>query len=121
MIYRITEDLKAAMVGLLEPEFEEKTLGRLVVRNTFKVSGLGTIAGCFVSNGLVTKNSKLKLIRNNIVVKDNCVIDSLKHFKDDVREVKSGLECGVKVVGFDDIKIDDEFESYEIVEIAPTL
>lgn len=121
VIYRITEDLKAAMVGLLEPEFEEKTLGRLVVRNTFKVSGLGTIAGCYVSSGLVNKNASLKLIRDNIVIKDKCVIESLKHFKDDAREVKAGLECGIKVAGFDDIKIDDEFEAYEVVEIARSL
>ena len=92
-----------------------------MVRNTFKVSSVGTIAGCYVSSGLVTKNAKLKLIRNNIVVKNDCVIDTLKHFKDDVREVKSGLECGVKVAGYDDIKIDDEFEAYEVVEIARTL
>jgi translation initiation factor IF-2 len=121
IIYRITEDLKAAMLGLLEPEFEEKTLGRLIVRNTFKVSSLGTIAGCYVTSGMVTKNGKLKLIRDNIVVKDNCVIDSLKHFKDDVREVKAGLECGIKIVGYDDVKVEDEFEAYEIVEIARTL
>jgi translation initiation factor IF-2 len=121
IIYRITEDLKDAMVGLLEPEFQEKSLGRLVVRNTFKVSSVGTIAGCFVSSGLVSKNAKLKLIRNNIVVKGDCVIETLKHFKDDVREVKSGLECGIKIAGYDDIKIDDEFEAFEIVEIARTL
>ncbi|MCD6174872.1 MAG: translation initiation factor IF-2 [Planctomycetes bacterium] len=121
IIYRITEDLKAAMVGLLEPEFQEKSLGRLVVRNTFKVSSVGTIAGCFVSSGLVSKNAKLKLIRNNIVVKGDCVIETLKHFKDDVREVKSGLECGIKIAGYNDIKIDDEFEAFEIVEIARTL
>ncbi|MHC4835254.1 MAG: translation initiation factor IF-2 [Planctomycetota bacterium] len=121
IIYRITEDLKAAMLGLLEPEYEEKSLGRLVVRNTFKVSSVGTIAGCFVSSGLVSKNAKLKLIRDNIVVKNDCVIETLKHFKDDVREVKAGLECGVKVAGYDDIKIDDEFEAFEVVEIARTL
>jgi translation initiation factor IF-2 len=121
IIYRITEDLKAAMVGLLEPEFQEKTLGRLVVRNTFKVSGLGTIAGCYVTSGLVNKNATLKLIRNNIVVKDKCSIESLKHFKDDAREVKAGLECGIKIASFDDVKIDDEFEAFEIVEIARTL
>lgn len=121
VIYRITEDLKAAMVGLLEPEYEEKTLGRLVVRNTFKVSGLGTIAGCYVASGLVNKHASLKLIRDSIVIKDKCVIDSLKHFKDDAREVKAGLECGIKIAGFDDIKIGDEFEAYEIVEIARSL
>ncbi|MBL7215424.1 MAG: translation initiation factor IF-2 [Phycisphaerae bacterium] len=121
VIYRITEDLQAAMTGLLEPEFEEKILGRLVVRNTFKVSGLGTIAGCYVSSGLVNKNASLKLIRDNIVIKDKCVIESLKHFKDDTREVKTGLECGIKIAGFDDVKIGDEFEAYEIVEVARSL
>jgi translation initiation factor IF-2 len=121
IIYRITEDLKAAMLGMLEPEFEEQTRGRLIVRNTFKVSSLGTIAGCYVTNGLVNKHNKLKLIRDNIVIKDNCVIESLKHFKDDVREVKAGLECGIKIARFDDIKVDDEFEAYEIVEVARTL
>jgi translation initiation factor IF-2 len=121
IIYRITEDLKAAMLGMLEPEFEEQTRGRLIVRNTFKVSSLGTIAGCYVTNGLVNKHTKLKLIRNNIVLKDNCVIESLKHFKDDVREVKAGLECGIKIARFDDIKEGDEFEAYEIVEVARTL
>ena len=121
IIYRITEDIKAAMLGLLEPEYEEKTLGRLVVRNTFKVSSIGTIAGCYVTSGLVNKNAKLKLIRDNIVIKDNCVIESLKHFKDDVREVKAGLECGIKIAKFDDLKVDDEFEAYEIVEVARTL
>jgi translation initiation factor IF-2 len=121
IIYRITEDLKAAMLGMLEPEYEEQTRGRLVVRNTFKVSSIGTIAGCYVTNGLVNKNLKLKLIRNNIIIKDNCVIESLKHFKDDVREVKAGLECGIKIAKFDDVKVGDEFESYEVVEIARTL
>jgi translation initiation factor IF-2 len=121
IIYRITEDLKAAMLGMLDPEFEEQTRGRLIVRNTFKVSSLGTIAGCYVTSGLVNKHTKLKLIRNNIVIKDNCVIESLKHFKDDAREVKAGLECGIKIARFDDIKEGDEFEAYEIVEVARTL
>lgn len=121
IIYRITEDLKAAMQGMLEPEHEERTIGRLMVRNTFKISGVGTIAGCFVENGVVTKNAKLRLIRNNIVIKDTCVIESLKHFKDDAREVKAGLECGIKIAGYDDIKIEDVFDVYEIVEVARKL
>ncbi|MCE5184797.1 MAG: translation initiation factor IF-2 [Planctomycetaceae bacterium] len=121
IIYRITEDIKAAMTGLLEPEFQEKTQGRLVVRDTFKVSNIGTIAGCYVTTGLISNRSKLKLIRNGIVVRDNCAIESLKHFKDDVREVKAGLECGVKIAHFDDIKIGDELEAYEVVEVARTL
>jgi translation initiation factor IF-2 len=109
------------MAGLLEPEFKEKQLGRSVVRNTFKVSGVGTIAGCFVNSGVISKNAKLRLIRDNVVIKDKCSIESLRHFKDDVREVKAGLECGIKIGGFDDIKIDDILEAYEIIEVARTL
>ena len=121
IIYRITEDLEKSMVGLLEPEEQEKTLGRATVRATFKISRLGTIAGCYVGSGIAAKNAKARLIRDNIVVKDNLSLDSLKHFKDDVREVKSGLECGIKIAGFDDIKIDDVFEFYEIIKVARTL
>ena len=121
IIYRITEDLKAAMEGLLDPEYEEQTLGRLVVRTTFKVSTVGTIAGCFVSSGSISKNAKLRLIRNNIVIKDDCSIESLRHFKDDVRDVRAGLECGIKIAGYDDVKVDDAIEAYEIVQIARSL
>lgn len=121
IIYRITEDLKDAMTGLLDPEIEERQLGRVIVRKTFKVSGVGTIAGCYVNSGMINRNSKIRLIRDNIVIKDKCTIESLKHFKDDAKEVRAGLECGIKIAGYDDIKIDDIFEAYEIVEIARTL
>ena len=121
VIYRITEDLKKSMVGMLEPEEQEKTLGRAVVRATFKVSRIGTVAGCYVSNGIAAKSAKARLIRDNIVVRDNLSLESLKHFKDDVREVKTGFECGIKMAGFDDIKIDDTFEFYEIIKVARTL
>jgi translation initiation factor IF-2 len=121
IIYRITEDVRAAMVGLLEPEYQEKTLGRLTVRSTFKVSSVGTVAGCYVTSGLVTKNARLRLIRDNIVIRDKCSIESLRHFKDDMREVKMGFECGVKIAGFDDVKTDDILEAYEIMEVAGTL
>jgi len=121
VIYRITEDLEKSMVGLLEPEETENSLGRTAVRNTFKISRIGTIAGCYVSSGHVSKNAKMRLIRDNIVLKDNLSVESLKHFKDDVREVKAGLECGIKIAGFDDIKIDDVLEFYEIVKVARTL
>jgi len=121
IIYRITEDLEKSMVGLLEPEEIEKAVGRVTVRNTFKISRIGTVAGCYVSSGYVSKNAKMRLIRDNIVLKDNLSVESLKHFKDDVREVKAGLECGIKIAGFDDIKIDDVLEFYEIVKVARTL
>ena len=121
IIYRITEDLQKSMVGLLEPEEQERTLGRATVRATFKISRIGTIAGCYVSSGHAAKNAKARLIRDNIVIKDNLSLDSLKHFKNDVREVKTGFECGIKIAGFDDIKVDDIIEFYEIVQVARTL
>ncbi len=121
IIYRITDDVKDAMLGLLEAKFEEKQVGRLTVRDTFKHSRVGTIAGCFVNNGVIMKNAKLRLIRDNIIIREKCSIDSLKHFKDDVREVKAGLECGLKISGFDDIKIGDIFEAFEIIELEKTL
>jgi translation initiation factor IF-2 len=79
------------------------------------------VAGCYVTSGVAAKNGKVRLIRNNIVVRDDVGIESLKHFKDDAREVKAGLECGVKLAGFDDIKVDDILEFYEIVKVARTL
>jgi len=121
IIYRITEDLKDAMLGLLDPEFQERHLGRLVVRETFKVSSIGTIAGCYVESGVVKNKAKLRLTRDGVVLKDDCKIESLKHFKDDAKEVRAGLECGIKITGFDDIKTEDVFEAYEIVEVARTL
>ena len=121
VIYRITEDLRKSMEGLLEPEEIEKSLGRAVVRAVFKVSRVGAVAGCHVSSGIVDKNAKVRLIRDNIVIRDNLNMETLKHFKDDVREVKAGLECGIKIAGFDDIKVDDVFDFYEIVKIARTL
>ena len=121
VIYRITEDLQKSMVGLLEPEETESTLGRAVVRTTFKISRIGTVAGCYVNSGSVSKNARIRLIRDNIVLKDSLSVESLKHFKDDIREAKAGLEVGVKIAGFDDIKIGDVLEFYEIVKVARTL
>ena len=121
IIYRITEDLQKSMVGLLEPEEKESSLGRAVVRNIFKVSKIGTIAGCYVSDGLAAKNAKVRLVRDSIVIRDDLTMASLKHFKDDVREVKAGFECGIKLAKFDDVKIDDVLDFYEIVKVARTL
>ena len=121
IIYRITEDLQKSMTGLLEPEIKEKYIGRATVRTTFKVSRIGTIAGCFVSDGVVMKNAKVRLIRDNVVVRDNLTIASLKHFKDDAREVRAGLECGIKLTDFDDVKTDDVFDFYEMVKMAGIL
>ncbi|MFC1765726.1 translation initiation factor IF-2 [Planctomycetota bacterium] len=121
IIYRITEDLKQSMAGLLDPEEKEESLGRATVRMPFKVTGVGTVAGCYVTTGVVARSAKVRLIRNNIVLRDNINVDSLKHFKDDAKEVKSGFECGIKLAGFDDVKTDDVLEFYKIVKIARTL
>jgi translation initiation factor IF-2 len=121
IIYRITEDLKKAMSGLLEPEEQEKYVGQAVVRNTFKVTGVGTVAGCYVTDGVVSRDAKIRLVRENIVLKDDCKIQSLKHFKDDVREIKAGFECGIKIDGFDDVKVGDVFSVYKITKVARTI
>jgi len=121
VIYRITEDLQKSMAGLLEPEETEKPLGRATVKSIFKISKVGTVAGCYVNSGFVTKNARLRLIRDNIVLRDSLTIESLKHFKDDVREVKAGLECGIKIAKFDDVKVGDVLDLYEIVKVARTL
>ncbi len=121
VIYRITEDLQKSMAGLLKPEEKEKSIGRAMVRAVFKISKVGTVAGCYVSDGIVTRNAKIRLIRDNIVIRNGLSIESLKHFKDDAREVKAGLECGIKIAKFDDVKVDDVFDFYEIIKVARTL
>jgi len=121
IIYRITEDLKLSMAGLLDPEEKEKSLGRATIRQVFKVTGVGTVAGCYVTTGVARKNSKARLVRDNVIIRENIILNSLKHFKDDAREVKAGLECGVRLSGYDDVKEDDFIEFYEIEKIARTL
>ena len=121
IIYRITEDLEKSMTGLLEPEEKEQKLGRVTIRTTFKVSRVGTIAGCYVNDGIVKKKAKARLIRDNVIIRDSLNIESLKHFKDDVSEIKAGLECGIKLENFDDVKIDDVLDFFEIVKVARTL
>ncbi len=121
IIYKITDDLKKAMSGMLEPEEQFRSLGRVAVRDTFKITGVGTIAGCYVEQGEVTRSAKIRLIRDNIILRDTCQIESLKHFKDDARQVRAGLECGIKIAGFDDIKTGDIFEVYEIVKVQRTI
>ena len=91
------------------------------MRDLFKVSRLGTIAGCYVRDGFIRRNAKIRLSRGGVVILDNASLDSLKRFKDDVREVKEGLECGMKIAGFDDLKLDDVIEAYVIEEIKRTL
>jgi len=126
IIYEAIEEIRSAIEGMLEPTKEEKILGEVEVREIFKISKIGTIAGCYVQDGKVTRNSHIRLIRNGIVVypmKEGVhgEINSLKRIKDDVKEVKSGFECGITIKNFNDIKIGDVIEAYEIVEVKQTL
>ncbi len=121
VIYNILEDVRDALEKGLAPEIREEILGQAEVRQVFKVSRLGTIAGCFVIDGVVQRNAKVRISRNQIVIEDERTLDSLKRFKDDAREVRTGFECGLKIAGFDDIKEGDVLEFYRQIEVARTL
>lgn len=119
VIYNITDELKKAMEGLLDPTFKEVTLGRAEVRDTFKVPKIGVIAGCYVANGRVLRNAQVRLLRDNVVVFEG-KIGSLKRFKDDASEVKEGFECGIGIASFNDIKTGDVIEAYTMEKVQPT-
>ncbi|MFP3937039.1 MAG: translation initiation factor IF-2 [Phycisphaerae bacterium] len=121
VIYDVTEDVRKALEEGLAPEVREETVGRAEVRQTFKVSRLGTIAGCRVSDGVAARNAKVRVVRDNVVIADQRDVESLKHYKEDAREVRAGMECGVKVAGFDDIQEGDVLEFYRQVEVSRTL
>ncbi|MDN4594455.1 translation initiation factor IF-2 [Polycladomyces subterraneus] len=116
VIYNVIEEIEAAMKGMLDPEYEEKVVGSAEVRQIFKVSRIGTIAGCYVTEGKIVRDGKVRLIRDGIVVHDG-EIDTLKRFKDDVREVAQGYECGLTLKNFNDIKEGDVVEVYVIQEV----
>ena len=116
IIYKLLEDIESAMKGLLDPVYEEKIIGEAEVRETYKVSKIGTIAGCYVRNGIIQRNASVRLIRDSIVVYTG-KISSLKRFKDDVKEVNQGFECGVTIERFNDIKVGDVFEVFELNEV----
>ena len=116
VIYSAIEDIEAAMKGLLAPKFRENVLGRCRVRQTFKVSGVGTVAGCYVTDGKIQRNAQVRLLRDNIVIHEG-KIDSLKRFKDDVKEVATGYECGLGIEGYNDVKENDEIECFIMEEV----
>lgn len=118
IIYKAIEEIEQAMKGLLDPEYEEKVIGQVEVRQTFKVSKVGTIAGSYVTDGKITRDSSIRLIRDGIVIFEG-EIDTLKRFKDDVKEVAQGYECGITIKNFNDIKEGDIIEAYIMEEIAP--
>jgi translation initiation factor IF-2 len=120
IIYDAVDEIKAAMSGMLAPEKREQSLGMVEIRQVFVVSKVGAIAGCYVLDGLVRRGSSVRLLRNNVVVWTG-ELDSLKRFKDDVKEVKAGFECGLSLKNFNDIKEGDQLEVFEVQEIARTL
>ncbi|MHA6800785.1 translation initiation factor IF-2 [Bounagaea algeriensis] len=116
VIYRATEDIEQALKGMLKPEYEEAQLGHAEVRETFKSSKVGTIAGCMVSDGIMRRNAKARVLRDNVVVSENLTVNSLKRYKDDATEVRDGFECGLTLGSFNDIKVGDIIETYEMRE-----
>ncbi|MBQ0018155.1 MAG: translation initiation factor IF-2 [Clostridiales bacterium] len=116
VIYDIIDDIQDAMKGMLDPEYKEQVLGKAVVRDTFKVPNIGIVAGCYVNEGIVKRNERIRLVRDGIVIHEG-VISSLKRFKDDAKEVATGYECGLGIEKYNDIKPDDIIECFTMVEI----
>ena len=116
IIYQAIEDIEAAMKGMLTPQYKEAVLGHAEVRQVFKVSGVGTVAGCYVRDGKILRSSDVRLVRDGIVIHEG-KLTSLKRFKDDVREVAAGYECGIGLERFNDIKENDIIEAYAMEEI----
>jgi translation initiation factor IF-2 len=125
IIYKLTEDIKASLEGKLKPREEIHHLGRALVREVFKISRVGTVAGCHVTTGVIERSSKVRVIRDGAVVypppEKTASLDSLKRFKDDVKEVREGYDCGLRIVGFDDIKVNDVIEAYRVEQVQRTL
>ena len=120
IIYEAVDDVKAALSGMLAPEQKESQLGLVEIREVFRISKVGAVAGCYVLEGVVKRGARVRVLRDNVVVHDG-ELDSLKRFKDDVREVKAGFECGLSIKNFNDIQQKDQLEVYEVVEVARTL
>jgi translation initiation factor IF-2 len=121
VIYDITDDVTKAAAGLLAPELKLEVLGHADVRDVFRVSKVGMVAGCYITDGFVERNSQIRVTRDGIVIENDRRLEQLKRFKDDVKEVKSGMECGMKIDGYDDIKAGDVLECYKTIEVARTL
>ena len=116
VIYDCIEEIESAMKGMLAPKFQEVVIGHAEVRQTFRVSGVGTIAGCYVQDGKMQRAAQVRIVRDNIVIHEG-VLSSLKRFKDDVREVASGYECGMSFEKYNDIKEGDTVEAFVMEEI----
>ncbi|MGH8744513.1 MAG: translation initiation factor IF-2, partial [Burkholderiales bacterium] len=120
IIYEAVDEIKAALSGMLAPERKENAIGLVDIRQVFRISKVGAVAGCYVLEGVVKRNSQVRVLRDNVVIHSG-EIESLKRFKDDAREVKAGFECGLSLKGYDDINVGDQLEVYEVVEVARTL
>ena len=120
IIYNAINELKDAMEGMLKPKIEEKIVGNMEVREAFKITKVGTVAGCYVTDGKITRKNKIRLIREGIVIYSG-ELGSLKRFKDDVKDVTVGYECGLNINNFNDIKVGDVIEAYEEVEVKQKL
>ncbi|MEO0511774.1 MAG: translation initiation factor IF-2 [Planctomycetota bacterium] len=121
VIYHITEDITKAAEGLLRPELRQEVLGHAEVREVFRISKVGMIAGCYVTDGTVERDALIRVTRQDIVIENDRKLEQLKRFKDDAKDVRSGMECGMKIVGYDDIKSGDILECYRQIEVARTL
>jgi len=120
IIYEAVEEIKAALSGMLAPEKKEQIIGLVDVRQVFRISKVGTVAGCYVLEGVVKRNAQVRVLRDNVVIHTG-EIDSLKRFKDDVREVKAGFECGMSLKNYNDLKEGDQLEAFEVLEVARSL
>lgn len=120
IIYDAVDDVRNAMSGMLAPEKREEVIGLVEIREVYSISRIGNVAGCMVLDGVVRRDSQVRLLRNNVVIWTGA-IDSLRRFKDDVKEVKAGFDCGITLRGNNDIKVGDQLEVFEIREIARTL
>jgi translation initiation factor IF-2 len=120
IIYAMVDEIKAALSGMLAPEKKESIIGMVEVRQVFHISKVGTIAGCYVTEGLIKRSSSVRVLRNNVVIHTG-ELDSLKRFKDDAKEVKSNFECGLSLKGYNDLEVGDQLEVFEIVEVARAL
>ena len=120
IIYEMVDEIKAALSGMLPPERKENITGMVEIRQVFHISKIGTVAGCYVTEGLIKRNSQVRVLRNNVVIHTGS-LDSLKRFKDDAKEVKSNFECGLSLQGYNDLEVGDQLEAFEIVEVARAL
>jgi translation initiation factor IF-2 len=120
VIYDAVDEVKAAMSGMLAPEIREKIIGHAEVRETFRVPKVGTIAGCMVIDGVIRRNVKVRVLRQDVVIHSG-EMDSLRRFKDDTKEVREGFECGIGLRNYNDLKSGDIIEAYETTEVARTV